>query len=220
MRGIRRKRVLLVSAAIILLCFGIIGGMTWALFTDTESLNHHLRAGELDITLWRTHLETITLDRASGYLVKTEMPADVDFSNTNDNVFDLTDDSLIVPCSVYTAEMKIVNNSDVAFRYWFELDFAGGSTMLANQLKMTITTQSGIVKEFWMHEGCILGSEDEPISVLARGGAQTFTVKVEFVDDRTPNADFVNNDVMNKASKFDLIIHAVQEVTVQTLPEK
>jgi hypothetical protein len=32
--------------------------------------------------------------------------------------------------------------------------------------------------------------------------------------------DFINNDAMNKAAKFDIVIYAVQETTVQTTPEK
>lgn len=220
MRGINRKRALLVSAAIILLCFGIIGGMTWALFTDTQTQNHHLRAGELDITLIRTNLITKSLDNATGFLMQTESPVDVDFSNTNENLFDLTDDSLIAPCCEYTAEMRIENNSDVAFRYWMEVDFVGGSSVLANQLKLTLTTQSGVTKTVWLRDGFLVGSENEPISILAKGGAQTFTVKVEFIDDQLPNMDFINNDAMNKAAKFDIVIYAVQETTVQTTPEK
>ncbi len=218
MRGIYRKRVLLVSAALILLCFTIIAGMSWALFTDTETLHHHLKAGDLDITLTRTNLATKSLNRTTGFLVEAESPADVDFSNTNKNVFDLTDESLIVPGSQYEAELRIENKSDVAFRYWLEIDFLGGSGMLANQLKVTVTTFGGEVKEAWLRNGFLVGSENEPISILAKGGAQLFTVKVEFVDDRQTNTDFTNNDVMNDNAKFDIVIHAVQETTAPTTP--
>ena len=219
MGSTNRKRALLISSALILLCFTIIAGMSWALFTDTETLNHHLKAGDLDITLIRTNLITKTLDNESGFLVEAEYPADVNFTNSNNNLFDLTDDSLIVPCSEYIAEMQIKNNSDVAFRYWLELDFKGGSGVLANQLRVTVTTNDGQVKETWLRNGFLVGSENEPISILAKGGAEMFTVKVEFVDDRLPDTDFINNDAMNDDAKFDVVIHAVQEINAPTSPK-
>ena len=45
----RRKRALLISCSVILLCVSIIVGMTYALFTDSVSVNTHLQAGNLDI---------------------------------------------------------------------------------------------------------------------------------------------------------------------------
>ena len=51
MKSTNRKRALLVSASVILLCMTIIVGMTWALFTDTATVENHLQAGDLNITL-------------------------------------------------------------------------------------------------------------------------------------------------------------------------
>ena len=56
MKSTNRKRALLVSASVILLCMTIIVGMTWALFTDTQKVNNHLQAGDLSITLKRIPL--------------------------------------------------------------------------------------------------------------------------------------------------------------------
>ena len=188
------------------------------MFTDTETLHHHLKAGDLDITLTRTNLVSKALNRTTGFLVEASSPADVDFSNTTNNLFDLTEDSRIVPGSWYEAELRIENKSDVAFRYWLELDFKGGSGVLANQLKVTVTTSGGEEKVAWLRNGFLVGSENEPISILAKGGAQLFTVKVEFVDDRQTNADITNNDAMNHNAIFDVVIHAVQETTASTTP--
>ena len=47
MESTNRKRALLVSGSVILLCMTIIVGMTWALFTDTRTLTNHLKAGDL-----------------------------------------------------------------------------------------------------------------------------------------------------------------------------
>ena len=56
MKSTHRKRTLLVSSAVIMLCMTIIVGMTWALFTDTQTVHNHLQAGDLKITLKRTEL--------------------------------------------------------------------------------------------------------------------------------------------------------------------
>ena len=71
MRSTNRKRVLVVSGAIILLCMMIIAGMTFALFTDSKRMSNHLRAGDLEVTLTRTYLEYSVLD-ANGKLAVTK----------------------------------------------------------------------------------------------------------------------------------------------------
>ena len=107
MRGINKKRALLVSSAVILLCVAIIAGMTYGLFTDTILIDHHLKGGELNITLKRTKLETHTLDDATGYLTDAVSNEVVDFSGaTTRNVFDFDDNTRIVPCAYYTALYK------------------------------------------------------------------------------------------------------------------
>jgi predicted ribosomally synthesized peptide with SipW-like signal peptide len=110
----------------------VIIGMTWALFTDTQSVKNHLKAGDLKITLERTELvkKTLTL---TGYLEETKVQDEtkdkpVQFTNPSDkNVFGLDIDAndevieKIVPGSKFAAKMKITNKSDVAFGYWIEI---------------------------------------------------------------------------------------------------
>ena len=190
MKSTNRKRALLVSASVILLCMTIIVGMTWALFTDTQKVSNHLQAGDLSITLKRTELTKTTLN-AGGYLV--EMPKDttvVNFSNpTDENVFGLTTDGngnvteKIVPGSTFVAKMEIENNSDVAFGYWVEIvctDKTNGAD-LAKQLKVTVNTGEDAVST--VNDGLKIGSDKSYIDVLAIGEEGTFTVTVEFVDD-------------------------------------
>ena len=121
MRGTNRMRSLLISGAVVLLALSIVVGMTWALFTDTETLNHHLKAGDLDITLTRTRLTTRYLDNADGYLKDYSDGSPKDFTNTTANVFDIANGAIVVPGSTYVAEMEITNESDVAFMYWVEV---------------------------------------------------------------------------------------------------
>lgn len=230
MKSTSRKRALLVSASVILLCMTIIVGMTWALFTDTATVENHLQAGDLNITLERTKLETYSIDAATGYLVSTTNDDVVNFSNPTDkNVFDITTTSKIVPCSYYTATMKISNNtatvtenkqnSDVAYDYWIEIKLkVDGLTAeeiealkLDEQLMITVSSEE-LAKPVsaLLSEGLTIGSDTAPIGTLTLGDSDEFTVKMEFVDGANNNAA--------KAQKltFDLIVHAVQRTTAPT----
>ena len=148
MRGTNRKRALIVSAAIILLCMTIIVGMTFALFTDTRRVTNHLKAGDLQITLKRIELTKTTLDD-SGYLVTLPTDTNVkEFTDpTDENVFGLTMENgavteKIVPGSKFVATMQIENNSDVAFKYWARIDCKDEdvSKKLAEQLIIIVYT--------------------------------------------------------------------------------
>ena len=84
----KMKRTLLISCAVILLCMTIVVGMTYALFTDNVLVKHHLKAGNLNIELWRTNLDYSVLNPDSGYMDNVNDPADVNFTSaTNENVF-------------------------------------------------------------------------------------------------------------------------------------
>ena len=217
----RKKRSVLMSVLTLLLCLALVASGTYALFSDQVTLKNHLVAGTLDITLIRTNLTTLSLDNNTGFLVKTENPKDIDFSepaNLNDpnaenkNVFDITDETLIVPGSMYSAEMQIQNNSDVAFGYWLEIVFDDTVDLtLAEQLKITVTTVddgksiSGMLSE----NAGLIGGENDHIGVLAKSGAALFTITVEFCD-----LDYsVNNNAKNTSFDFDVVVHAVQVTT-------
>lgn len=230
MKITNRNRVLLVSASVILLCMTVIVGMTWALFTDTVTVENHLQAGDLNITLERTKLETYSIDTTTGYLVSTTNDDVVNFSDpTGKNVFDLTTGSKIVPCSSYTATMKISNNtavgsgnaqnSDVAYDYWLEikLDVNGltaeqiEALKLDEQLKITVDSEELTEpKTALLSEGLTVGSSTAPIGTLTLGDSDEFTVKMEFVDAVNNNAAKTQN------LTFDLVVHAVQRTTAPT----
>ena len=202
MRSRNRKRALLISGSVILLCLTVIVGMTAALFTDDEVVNNHLRAGDLNITLVRTKLiSTYLTDR--GFLDTVTDGQLKDFTNeTSENVFDLNG-AVIVPKSKYIAEMQISNESDVAFEYWIEIVYTGAADIeLAEQISVTVNTE----ESKRLNQGLMVGSESEPIEVLAVGEAGKFTVTVEFLD--LDNS--VNNLAQGDSVTFDLIVHAVQ----------
>ena len=216
MKGTNQKRTLIVSAAIILLCMGIIMGTTFALFTDRRSVSHHLQAGDLTITLKRTELVKKTLN-TDGYLVSS--PADkteVNFTDTttaNRNVFDIGTDEKVVPGTKYVAKMQVENHSDVAFRYWVEIvctDKTNGED-LAKQLKVTVNTGSD-TSDF-VGNGLVVKGANGYVGELAVGKTGTFVVTVEFLDSFVDenNMDYYDNDLAkNEKLSFDLVVHAVQ----------
>ena len=223
MRSTNRKRALLISSSVILLCLTVIVGMTWALFTDTQKVKNHLQAGDLDITLTRATLTKTTLDD-QGYL-KTYGPdnfaKDVDFSgNDAGNVFDIemNDDGeiteKIVPGTQYIADMKLTNNSDVAFGYWIEIkcNSEDAAEALAKQVTVTVTGDSG--KPVSVSDGLIVGGKGNYIDEVAIGESKNFTVTVTFEDANftfeNGKLDSTNNAAKNQDLSFDLIVYAVQ----------
>jgi predicted ribosomally synthesized peptide with SipW-like signal peptide len=219
MQSTNRKRAMIVSTSVILLCMTIIAGMTWALFTDTQTVSNHLQAGDLQITLKRTELTKTTLD-ASGYL--TTLPADktpVEFTNpTDENVFGIGTDEKIVPGTKYVAQMQIENHSDVAFGYWVEIvctDKTAGEN-LAKQLKVTVNAgsdQSGFVGDGLT----VRGADGGNVGELAVGATETFTVTVEFLDSAIAGNNVADNNLaQTEELSFDLVVHAVQATKAPT----
>ena len=212
----KKKRSVLLSVLTFVLCLALVAGGTYALFSDKVTLKNHLQAGTLDITLTRTNLTTTSLSPDTGFLVETENPKDIDFSEPadlndpnaeNKNVFDITDKTLIVPGCTYTAEMQITNNSDVAFGYWLEIVFDDKADLaLADQLNVTVTTASGTTEKALSAIAGTIGTETAPLGVLAKTGSTLFTISVEFLDLK----DGANNAAKSQALDFDVIVHAVQ----------
>lgn len=212
MKSTNRKRTLLVSSAVILLCMTIIVGMTFALFTDTATVKNHLQAGDLDITLKRTSLTKTTLD-STGKLVESDPDTDVvDFSNsTDESVFGLVENEKIVPGTKYVAKMQIENHSDVAFGYWVEIvcsDKTNGED-LAKQLKVTVNT--GADSSAMINDGLTVGRSGAYVDELLIGETAEFTVTVEFLDSFVADNNIDHNDLAQGENlTFDLVVHAVQ----------
>lgn len=219
MGSTNRKRLLLVSGSVILICFTVIVGMTWALFTDTQSVSNHLVAGDLKISLARVELTKTTLND-SGFLETPDQPdtTRVEFDNpTDDNVFGLETDEKIVPGSSFVAKMEIKNESDAAFGYWLEIKCTDQNTQtaLAKQLLITVTTDTSTTS--YVADGLKVGDENNFIGILgldAASNTQYFTVTVTFVDKGFSFEDGVlsseNDAAQTKDVNFDLVVYAVQ----------
>ena len=223
-RSSNRKRSLIVSSSVILLCMAIVIGLTYALFTDQRNVFHHLQSGDLKISLWRTNLEKTGL-QANGYLDTVSSDEIVDFTDpTNRNLFDCANDKIVPGCK-YVATMKLANLSDVAFGYWIEIvctDQSKGED-LAKQLKVTVNTDKD--DSAFVNDGLIVRGENGGyIGELATKNDQsdpwstTFTVTLEFVDsfiDENGLEYGDNNLAKNESLSFDVVVHAVQVTEAQ-----
>ena len=200
MNSEKRKRILLISGAVILLCLTIIIGMSYALFSDTERVTNHLQAGNLNITLERTKLVSRYLTD-QGFLDTKSNNTLKDFTdNKNENVFDITDSTLIVPGCEYIADLLITNNSKTAFSYWVEVVYKGEKDVdLASQIEVTIIRDNKVIGTLDK------GLTSATINILAVGEYDDFTVGIKFKDLAT------NNSAMDDSLDFDLVVHAIQE---------
>ena len=219
----KMKRTLLVSCAIILLCMTIIVGVTYSLFTDRVSVRNHLKAGNLNIELWRTNLDYSVLNTESGYMDNVNVSTPVNFTSpTGENVFGLKadEDVYIVPGSYFDADMEIRNSGNVAFTYTFSIVLNGAANDLSDQLYVTVLDENGNEVSGMSLSG--YKNQAKVFEGQMDGDVKTkkFSIKVEFLDDVKENADLKegetpmnNNNTMSQGVDFDFILEAVQATT-------
>lgn len=220
----KKNRVLLTSCAVILLCICIIAGMSFALFTDSVSVGNHLKAGNLKINLKRTNLKYSVLND-DGELAETTVTDVVDFTNrTGSNVFGIDSTEIrIVPGSYFDATLQIENAGNTAFTYNVGIKLLGDANAMAKQLQVTLTDADGNSQTQMLSELTASGLTFYGGKMKVGAEPQTFTVKVEFINDVDYNAglpadaepeDYMDNDnAQNKSAIFDLVVTAVQATT-------
>lgn len=209
-----RYRTALTACLIIMLCVAMLIGGTYALWTKDVTIGNHLTAGKLDVKLERIGLTKTYLDEESGYLTSDSNDEVVDFSGvTTRNVFDVEEDELIVPCSAYSATLKLTNNGDVAFTYEIIVKLTSQSNALAEQLKVYVSEDDGdlVDKGFLSTYSSENGSAIISTQSMAKNDvAKVFTVKIEFVNDNA-----VNNAAQSQQASFDLTVNAVQQTSAE-----
>lgn len=205
MKRINRKRTLLISGAIILLCMMIVVGTTVALFTDSKTVRNHLKAGTLTAALTRTYLEYNVLDDAGRLEVK-KVEGRYDFSTAStNNVFGVdSTDMRIIPGSYFKANMELANTGNVAFTYNVGIQLMGQSNALAEQLQVTVTHPNGTTTTKMLSE-MLQGITIDSGELIKGGEARNFAVEIRFLD--KANA---NNAAQTQFVEFDLIVTAVQ----------
>ena len=223
-RTIKTKRALLLSGVTILLCFTIIIGMTYALFSDTDSVYNHLQAGTLEVTLKRTRLDKTYY--VGGRDLKHEINENViDFTSKTSldrNIFDILANEKIVPGCKYVATMQVENHSDAPFGYWIAVKCSDETkdSSLAKQLWVTVECGDTKVENF-VGDSLIVDDEGRGcIGYVAIGEADSFTVTVEFLDSAVSDKEMDSNDLAQSESiLFDLVVYATQTPTGTGLAE-
>lgn len=210
----KRLKGLVLAMVAVMLCVTTMVAGTFALFTDSAKITNHLQSGALDVSLSRVEA-TRTILNEEGYLEEKKVGGG-DFSNANsENLFGLTSDEKIVPGSVLTADMRIANDSDVAFGYYIQFILSTDSQYvsddtLAEQLKVTVMGDEEVSAK--LSDGLTLGSEDDFVAVVGVGESKEFTVKVEFVNDAI-DTSVDNNDAMSQNVYVDFVVMAVQQLS-------
>ena len=219
MRATNRKRALMVSGSVILLCLSLIVGTTYAVFTDKDEFHQHLVAGNLEMKLERTEL-TKTYLNGDGYLTTVTLTGNDAYADLTDatpeNVFGIGNEK-VVPMSSYSAKMKITNDpnkSDVAIGYWIQIvnRTANADMDLSDQIIVTVTDANGNVypapgqPKASVASGLSIGSESAPIGKLDFDDTAEFTVTILFEN----LADDVNHAAKGDEIDFDLVVHAFQ----------
>lgn len=198
----KRVRMLLIASMMIMLCMAMLIGGTYALFTDSVSVENHLVAGTLQVRLERTYLSKKTLNNTTGYMTTETDDTVVNFtSTTNENVFGIETGELVVPTSTYEATMKLSNVGSVAFTYDVVINLTSVSNALAEQMRVYVDgTSVGYLSELAQGGQAVISSQ----TMSKIDTAKTFTVKIVFENLLT------NNAAQGQIVDFDLIVNAVQ----------
>lgn len=207
-----KKRALLLSCSVILVCMSVIIGMTYALFSDTVRVSHHLRAGTLDVTLTRDSLSYAVLD--SDGTMKEVSEGAYDFTEASESsIFGLdSSDVYVVPGSYFDAELTLGTAGNVAFDYTVLLKGVSGiDSELAEQLTVTVETEDGgttVTKSMKMSE---LGATGYTVlsGTMYRGDtSESFSVRIDFGD--VDDGGVTNNKAQGQTVSFDLVVLATQ----------
>ena len=205
----KRIRAITLSSLTVLCCLALIVGGTYALFSDSAEVVNHLQAGELKVKLYREQLSGLQLTE-QGLLEEFENKERLEFTKQSlDNVFGLSKDSKVVPGCKYESKFTLDNNGNVAIGYYLEFVVQGDLNTLAEQLQLTLKTDSDTttIKLSELGENYTWGGENSPLGQILVGNVGEFSVALEFIDSDT------NNDAQGQQISVDMIVHAIQLTT-------
>ena len=228
-----KKKVLLTSGMIIMLCICLIAGSTYALFTASETESVVVSAGNVELSV------AINDDDAVAYSLDED---ETNRGTRNDNVFanggtfSLDGNGLLTiermtPGDYVTFGVDVTNESNVAIQYRLVAKSlkptVAGEKDLADKLTVTITGLNGDARQTQtLVKPATAGENVEwvsaPFTVAAPASASaaataisSFNVTVTFDDGGASyGTDGVltssDNDYMNKTANLQFVIEAVQ----------
>lgn len=206
-------RAALLSAIIACLCLVLILGGTYALFSDSVTVNNHLAAGKLKVGLKMVGYQECVLG-ADGSLVTGEAEeTDIDLTATSSDDITIFDAKNAVPGCWYQATLELTNNGDIAFDYgirmiWDEEGATDKEKTLAEQMQITVTVGQDELAKFMLSDYKTCGSAqngDISLGYMLKGDdAKTIVVKAEFVSGDN------NNAAQESSVSFDLQVYATQ----------
>ena len=177
----KKTRTIVFAVAIIAVFAVVAVGSLLIVLFERKNIQH-LQSGGLDLVLTRENLISNSLDE-NGNLVSTTDGTQIDFTKSSDeNIFGITSKTVIVPGSMFAVSMEISNNSanSQPFVYWLGIELGGELNELSKQLKVTVTVEDGEERSFYLGEGLLLGSEQNPLAIVEDKNSSRFGVKVEF----------------------------------------
>lgn len=197
-----KKKILISSIATIALCLCLVAGSTFALFTETTTVNIAVTAGDLDVEA------AIVADSLKGHSLNGTFPATgsalVSFENGGSAKFENNELKInkMTPGDAVSFDVTVKNTGDVAAMYTvayaFDAVTAGtAEEALKNALEITVKTNGN---EFT--------GADTYATLGAPESETTFTVTVTF-----PNGDPAVDNACQGAEDLGITftVEAVQE---------
>lgn len=196
----KKGRILLASIVGFVLFGGLAIGATYALFSDSATVNSHIQAGTLQVGFKRTALVGTKIDETGSVVDFTNNDV-IDLKESEDDIFAFES---AVPTLYQEATLEVENLGTLAFNYSIKFDENVISNYgLEDQLYVTVTHEDKVITEGKLGD---LLAQDEltPIDTLAAGSKDTFNVKVEFLDHE------LNNNVKADELTFDFTLYCEQ----------
>ena len=203
-----KKKIILSSMLVIVLCLCVVVGSTFALFTDSKKVNIAATAADLDVSaaINKTNVGYKSLGETE-FTKKVNLTAGekVVFANGGTAKFDGSGKLIldkITPGDAVSFTVTVTNESNVAVKYTAKTD----RIVVKDREGNTMSGKMLSVKVFYDGDKTFEGQNEYAVLQAPGSGAKTatFTVVVEF-----ENADN-NNDYQGCTAEIDFIVEIVQ----------
>ena len=197
-----KRKILLSSVATIIICLCLISGSTFALFTNSMSVNVAVTAGKVDVT---AKIDEASLEGTSIGLPATKDPNGVihfanggtaELSGANLNIATLT------PGDFVNLTIQGSNDSNIAIKYRYVVKITEGAglasalTVMVNGSKCTLAGDNTYFASQWVSPDPAIGIGSVDVSIG--------------MDASVENTDANGNSYQGKTIKISVVLEAVQ----------